>query len=137
LHLRNHIADRMNSKSMTNVNSEDVLVTSGSQQALYYAGNIFLDEGDVVLCESPSYLGALNAFKNYQPKVMEVPTDKEGMITEELEKILKKNDRVKFIYVIPDFQNPTGITWSFERRKKFMEVINKYEIPVIEDNPYG
>ena len=137
LPLGNHIANRMNSKSMTNVNSEDVLVTSGSQQALDYAGNIFLDEGDVVLCESPSYLGALNAFKNYQPKVMEVPTDKEGMITEELEKILEKNDTVKFIYVIPDFQNPTGITWSFERRKKFMEVINKYEMPVIEDNPYG
>lgn len=135
--LRNHIANRMNSKSMTNVNAEDVLVTSGSQQALDYAGNIFLDEGDVVLCESPSYLGALNAFKNYQPKVMEVPTDKEGMIAEELEKILEKNDRVKFIYVIPDFQNPTGITWSLERRKKFMEVINKHEIPVIEDNPYG
>lgn len=137
LPLRNHIANRMNSKSMTNVNAEDVLVTSGSQQALDYAGNIFLDEGDVVLCESPSYLGALNAFKNYQPKVIEVSTDKEGMITEELEKILEKNDRVKFIYVIPDFQNPTGITWSFERRKKFMEVINKYEMPVIEDNPYG
>lgn len=137
LPLRNHIANRMNSKNMTNVNAEDVLVTSGSQQALDYAGNIFLDENDVVLCESPSYLGALNAFKNYQPKVMEVPTDKEGMIAEELEKILEKNDRVKFIYVIPDFQNPTGITWSLERRKKFMEVINKHEIPVIEDNPYG
>lgn len=137
LPLRNHIANRMNSKSMTNVNAEEILVTSGSQQALDYAGNIFLDEGDIVLCESPSYLGALNAFKNYQPKVMEVPTDKEGMIAEELEKILENNDRVKFIYVIPDFQNPTGITWSLERRKKFMEVINKHEIPVIEDNPYG
>ena len=68
---------------------------------------------------------------------MEVPTDKEGMITEELEKMLKENAKVKFIYVIPDFQNPTGITWSLDRRKKFMEVVNKYEIPVIEDNPYG
>ena len=137
LPLRSHIANRMNTKSKTNVKAEDILITSGSQQALDYAGNIFLDEGDIVLCESPSYLGALNAFKNYQPKVMEVPTDKEGMIIEELEKILKENDRIKFIYVIPDFQNPTGITWSIERRKKFMEVINKYEIPVIEDNPYG
>ncbi len=137
LPLRDHIANRMNSKSMTDVNAKDILVTSGSQQALNYAGNIFLDEGDIVLCESPSYLGALNAFKNYQPKVMEVPTDKEGIIVEELEKILQNNDRVKFIYVIPDFQNPTGITWSLERRKKFMEVINKHEIPVIEDNPYG
>lgn len=137
LPLRSHIANRMNVKSKTNVKPVDILVTSGSQQALDFAGNVFLDEGDTVLCESPSYLGALNAFKNYQPKIMEVPTDKEGMITEELEKTLKENDNVKFIYVIPDFQNPTGITWSLERRKQFIEVINKYEIPVIEDNPYG
>ena len=137
LPLRNHIAKRMNEKGKTNVKAEDILVTSGSQQALDFAGNIFLDEGDIVLCESPSYLGALNAFKGYKPEIMEVPTDKEGMITEELEKMLKENAKVKFIYVIPDFQNPTGITWSLDRRKKFMEVVNKYEIPVIEDNPYG
>lgn len=137
LPLRNHIAKRMNEKGKTNVKAEDILVTSGSQQALDFAGNVFLDEGDIVLCESPSYLGALNAFKGYKPEIMEVPTDKEGMITEGLEKILKENDRVKFIYVIPDFQNPTGVTWSLDRRKKFMEVVNKYEIPVIEDNPYG
>lgn len=137
LHLREQIANRMNTKNKTNVKAEDILVTSGSQQALDFAGNVFLDEGDIVLCESPSYLGALNAFKGYRPKIMEVPTDEEGMITEELEKILKENDTVKFIYVIPDFQNPTGITWSLERRKKFMDVINNYEIPVIEDNPYG
>ena len=137
LPLRNHIAKRMNEKGKTNVKAEDILVTSGSQQALDFAGNVFLDEGDIVLCESPSYLGALNAFKGYKPEIMEVPTDKEGMITEGLEKILKENAKVKFIYVIPDFQNPTGITWSLDRRKKFMEVVNKYEIPVIEDNPYG
>ena len=137
LPLRNHIAKRMNEKGKTNVKAEDILVTSGSQQALDFAGNVFLDEGDIVLCESPSYLGALNAFKGYKPEIMEVPTDKEGMITEELEKMLKENDRVKFIYVIPDFQNPTGVTWSLDRRKKFIEVVNKYEIPVIEDNPYG
>ena len=137
LPLRNHIAKRMNEKGKTNVKAEDILVTSGSQQALDFAGNVFLDEGDIVLCESPSYLGALNAFKGYKPRIMEVPTDKEGMITEELEKMLKENAKVKFIYVIPDFQNPTGITWSLDRRKKFMEVVNKYEIPVIEDNPYG
>lgn len=137
LPLRNHIAKRMNAKSKTDVKADDILVTSGSQQALDYAGNIFLDEGDIVLCESPSYLGALNAFKNYQPKVIEVPTDKDGMIAQELEKIINENDKVKFIYVIPDFQNPTGVSWSLERRKQFMEVVNKYEIPVIEDNPYG
>lgn len=137
LPLRKHIASRMNKKNQTNVSAEDILITSGSQQALDFAGNVFLDEGDVVLCESPSYLGALNAFKGYQPKIAEVETDKEGMVPEALEKALKENENVKFIYVIPDFQNPTGITWSLERRKAFMEIVNKYEIPVIEDNPYG
>jgi len=135
--LREHIADRMNKKSKTNVKKDDILITNGSQQGLDFAGKVFLDEDDVVLCESPSYLGALNAFKAYSPKFIEVPTDKQGMMMDELEKILATTDRVKMIYVIPDFQNPTGRTWPMERRKQFMEIVNKYEIPVIEDNPYG
>ena len=135
--LREHLAKRMNDKLKTNVSAEDILVTNGSQQCLDFIGKIFLDKDDIVLCESPSYLGAINAFNAYQPKFIDVPTDENGMIMEELEKILKENDRVKFIYVIPDFQNPSGRTWPLERRKKFMEIINKYEIPVAEDNPYG
>ena len=93
--------------------------------------------GDVVLLESPSYLGAVNAFKACEPKFIEVPTDDGGMIMDELEKILATTERVKMIYVIPDFQNPTGRTWDLDRRHKFMEIVNRYEIPVIEDNPYG
>ncbi|MDK2564529.1 PLP-dependent aminotransferase family protein [Romboutsia sedimentorum] len=135
--LREHIADRMNSKNKTNITKDDILITNGSQQGLDFAGKVFLDEDDVVLCESPSYLGALNAFKAYSPKFIEVPTDQHGMKMDELEKILETTDRVKMIYVIPDFQNPTGRTWPMERRQKFMEIINKFEIPVIEDNPYG
>ena len=79
----------------------------------------------MVLVESPSYLGALNAFKAYCPQFIEVPTDKNGMIMEELERILETTENVKMIYVIPDFQNPTGKTWSMERRTKFMELVNK------------
>ncbi|OPJ55438.1 aminotransferase-like domain-containing protein [Alkalithermobacter paradoxus] len=135
--LRKMIAERMNTKLQTNLNESNILITSGSQQGLDFSGKIFLNEGDVVLCESPSYLGALNAFKAYGPKFIEVPTDENGMIMEELEKILETTENVKMIYVIPDFQNPTGRTWPFERRKKFMEIISKHEIPVIEDNPYG
>ena len=90
-----------------------------------------------MLLESPSYLGAVNAFKACEPKFIEVPTDDGGMIMDELEKILATTERVKMIYVIPDFQNPTGRTWDLDRRHKFMEIINRYEIPVIEDNPYG
>lgn len=135
--LREQISERMNRKLSTNVCKEDILITSGSQQGLDFAGKVFLDEGDVVLCESPSYLGALNAFKAYCPKFIEVPTDKNGMIMEELEQILETTENIKMIYVIPDFQNPTGKTWSMERRTKFMELVNKFEIPVVEDNPYG
>ncbi|HBX74617.1 MAG TPA: aminotransferase [Acidaminococcaceae bacterium] len=135
--LRAKIAKRMTEKYGTPVVPDDILITTGSQQCLDFAGKLFLDPGDVVLCESPSYLGALNAFNAYQPVFKEVPTDGEGIIPEELDKILATTPKCKFIYVIPDFQNPTGICWSLERRKKFMEVINKYDIPVFEDNPYG
>lgn len=135
--LRKQIAERMNSKNKTNVTKDEILITNGSQQGLDFAGKVFLDEGDIVLCESPSYLGAINAFKSYSAKFIEVPTDKHGMVLEELEKILDTTENVKMIYVIPDFQNPTGRTWSLERRKKFIEIISKYEIPVLEDNPYS
>ena len=137
LPLRKHLANRMNEKLKTNVGPDDLLITNGSQQCLDFLGKAFLDKGDVVLCESPSYVGAINAFNAYQPRFIDVPTDENGMIMEELEKILATTDNVKFIYVIPDFQNPSGRTWPLERRKKFMEIINKYEIPVAEDNPYG
>jgi len=137
VNLREKVAARMNAKFQTSVTCENILITSGSQQGLDFSGKIFLDEGDTVLCESPTYLGAINAFKSYRPEFVEVPTDENGMVMEELEKILKNARNVKLIYVIPDFQNPTGRTWSMERRKQFMELINEYEIPVVEDNPYG
>lgn len=135
--LREKIAARMKEKYDIHTAPEQILITNGSQQGLDFSGKLFLDEGDVVLFESPSYMGAFNAFKAYQPRFMEVPTDEEGMIPEALEKILQTVEKVKMIYVIPDFQNPTGRTWSLERRKAFMEIINRYNIPVIEDNPYG
>ena len=135
--LRQKIADRMLAKYNTKVSPDEILITTGSQQCLDFAGKLFLDPGDIVLCESPSYLGALNAFNAYEPNFVEVPTDDGGLIPEELDKILSTTERCKFIYVIPDFQNPTGRTWSMERRIKFMEVVNKHHLPVLEDNPYG
>lgn len=134
--LREKIASRMNSKFKTSITSDNVLIVTGSQQALDLAGKLFLDEGDVVLCESPTYLGALDAFKAYRPRFVEVETDDDGMVPEDLEKKIQ-DEKVRLIYVIPDFQNPTGKTWTVERRKAFMEVVNKYSVPVIEDNPYG
>ena len=135
--LREKIAQRMKDKNNIETDADHILITSGSQQGLDFAGRVFLDKGDVVLMESPSYLGAINAFKGCEPTFLEVPTDDGGMNVEALEKILSTTENVKMIYVIPDFQNPTGRTWTLERRQKFMEVVNRYEIPVIEDNPYG
>ena len=135
--LREQIAERMLAKNNIHADADHILVTSGSQEGLDFSARVFLNPGDVVLLESPSYLGAVNAFKACEPKFVEVPTDDGGMIMEELEKILATTERVQMIYVIPDFQNPTGRTWDLDRRHKFMDIINKYEIPVIEDNPYG
>lgn len=135
--LREQIAERMLVKNNIHTDADHILITSGSQQGLDFSARVFLNPGDVVLLESPSYLGAVNAFKACEPKFIEVPTDDGGMIMEELEKILATTEKVKMIYVIPDFQNPTGRTWDLDRRHKFMEIVSKYEIPVIEDNPYG
>lgn len=135
--LRQKISARMNRKFGTSVQAENIMITCGSQQGLDFTGKLFLDEGDVVLCESPTYLAAITAFRAYQPRFVEVPTDDDGMIMSELETILATTGRVKLIYVIPDFQNPTGRTWSLQRRQEFMNIVEKYEIPVIEDNPYG
>ena len=135
--LRVHIAERMLKKNNIKTDPEHLILTAGSQQGLDFIGKLFLNPGDVVVLESPSYLGAINAFKQYQPNFVEVPTDENGMIMEELDKVLATTKNVKFIYIIPDFQNPSGRTWPLERRRQFMEIINKYEIPAIEDNPYG
>jgi len=135
--LRAQIAARMNARAGTSVTPDNILVTTGSQQALDFCGKLFLDEGDRVLCESPTYLAAISAFRAYQPRLMGVPTDEDGMIPDALEQILRTTNAVKFIYVIPDFQNPTGRTWSLERRRALMALAETYGVPVVEDNPYG
>ncbi|MDP4091914.1 MAG: PLP-dependent aminotransferase family protein [Bacillota bacterium] len=137
LPLREKIAERLHRVFKTTVSTDQILITCGSQQALDFIGKVFLNEGDVVFCESPSYLGALNAFRAYEPRFIEVPTDDDGMIPEELEKLMLTCSRRKLIYVVPDFQNPTGRTWSVERRKKLLEIAQKYGVVIIEDNPYG
>lgn len=135
--LRKQIADRMEKINSIKTDPSNIILTAGSQQGLDFCGKLFLNPGDVVIMESPSYLGAINAFNAYQPNYVEIPTDENGMIMEELEKVLATTENVKLIYVIPDFQNPSGRTWPLERRQKFMEIVNKYGVNVIEDNPYG
>lgn len=135
--LREKIAQRMNALFKTGVSADNILITTGSQQGLDMTGKIFINKGDIILCESPTYLGAISAFKAYEPEFLEIDTDDDGMVLEGLEIALKTIPRIKFIYTIPDFQNPTGKTWSIERRKRFMEIVSNYNIAVIEDNPYG
>lgn len=135
--LREMIAKRMFDKQQIKTDAAHILMTSGSQMGLDFSARVFLDKGDVVLLEAPSYLGAINAFKACEPNFVAIPTDDDGMIIDELKKAIAENDNIKFCYVIPDFQNPTGKVWSLERRKQFMEVMTEAEIPVVEDNPYG
>ncbi|MGE1061112.1 PLP-dependent aminotransferase family protein [Megasphaera paucivorans] len=135
--LREEIAKRMKQAFFVDCKAENIVVTTGSQQALFILSQILVNKDDTVLMESPSYMGAIMAFDPVCPKYTEVPTDDKGMIPEELEKILASDAKVKMIYVIPDFQNPTGITWPMERRKAFMDIINKYDVVVVEDDPYG
>lgn len=135
--LRNQIATRMNSLWSLNLTAEEILVTTGSQQGLDLIGKLFIDEGDAVICESPTYLGAVMAFNVFKPRWVEVPTDDDGMVLDDLEAVLRKEERVKMIYVVPNYQNPTGRTWSAERRRGLMSLARRYSMPVIEDNPYG
>lgn len=137
LPLREKIAARMCKKMGVNCKTENILITSGSQQGIDMSARVFVNEGDAIACESPSYMGAFTSFNAFLPEYVDIPTDEDGMIPEELDKILEKNKKIKMIYVIPNFQNPTGHTWTLERREAFMDVVNKYEIPVIEDDPYG
>ncbi|WP_078412445.1 aminotransferase-like domain-containing protein [Priestia abyssalis] len=134
--LREAICQRM---KVIGINStiEDVLITSGSQQAIDLTGRLFIDEGDTIICESPTYLAAINAFKSYNAKFVEVAMDEDGMVMEELEKKLQEHPHTKFIYTIPDFQNPTGRTLKLERRKRMIELANQYDVLIVEDNPYG
>lgn len=120
-----------------NCTISNIMLTNGSQQALEFSAKLFINEGDTIVVESPSYLGAINAFLPYQPNFLEIPMDEDGMIVEELEKALESGANVKMIYTIPEFQNPSGITMSVERRKRLTEVAAKYHIPIIEDSPYG
>jgi 2-aminoadipate transaminase len=117
------------------ISPDNILITSGSQQALDLIGKVFINPGDRILVEEPTYLGALQAWNAYGAEYVTIRMDENGMITEELESALRCG--VKFIYVLPNFQNPTGVTLSLERRKQLIEIADRYGVPIIEDDPYG
>jgi 2-aminoadipate transaminase len=125
----------------TPARQEDVFVTTGAQQGLDLIAKVFLDESDAILCEGPTYAGALNAFAAYRPRIAHVPMDRAGVIPvavrETLKKAHKQGLHVKFIYTVPNFQNPAGVTLIQERRRELLEIARAFDLVVVEDNPYG
>lgn len=122
------------------IDEENFLVVSGSQQALDLISKVFIDPGDPIIIGLPSYLGALQSFNSYQAKMIGVDVNKQGMDVDRVEEILKdykkKGEKIKFIYIVPDFQNPSGVTMSLERREKLLDLCYEYGTIVVEDSPY-
>jgi 2-aminoadipate transaminase len=134
LPLREMIA-RHSARYGIDVTPDNIMVTSGSQQALDLLGKILINPGDHILVESPTYLGALQAWNVYGAEYVVVEADEHGMVTDALEEGLRSGP--KFIYVLPNFQNPTGATLSLERRRRLIELADQYGVPIVEDDPYG
>lgn len=134
--LREQTAARLRGKFGVGSDADDLIITSGGQQALDLAAKVLLNEGDAIICEDPSFVGALNAFRSYRVRLVGCPMDEEGMRTEVLEKLLVQIPNLKLIYTIPTFQNPTGRTMSLRRRRELLALAEKYHVMVIEDNPY-
>ncbi|WP_417218463.1 PLP-dependent aminotransferase family protein [Arthrobacter sp.] len=141
IELRNHICDVMAEEGITGVDPENIVVTTGSQSAQDVACKVFCDPGDVVLCEDPTYVGALNTFEAQQIQVESVAMDEHGLIPEQLRAriaaIRDSGRRIKFLYTIPNFNNPSGISLAAERRQEIVDICREANILVLEDNPYG
>jgi len=117
--------------------TDDVVVTTGAQQALDLLGKIFIDPGDTVAVEAPSYVGALSAFSAYEPRFLTLESDDDGMIVEQLEHAIVRGERPTFVYTVPNFGNPAGVTMSLLRREHLVALCREAGIPIVEDNPYG
>ena len=133
--LRALVAGRLTADGMPCA-PDDVLITQGGQQGLDLVAKLFIDAGDVIVCERPTFLGALIAFNPCEPAYASVPMDDEGLDTDALEQVLRTTQRVKLIYTVPDFQNPTGRTMSLARRRRLVELADEFDVMVLEDTPY-
>lgn len=124
-------------KKINSMHDDDtIIITTGAQQGIDLAAKALVNDGEDVIVEAPSFVGTLNSLRSYESKLIGVPLEDDGMNIEKLEEALKNNN-VKLIYTIPTFQNPSGITASLEKRKKVLELAAKYDVIIIEDNPYG
>ncbi len=135
--LRRHLTEYMKKKHNTGSDNDDILITTGAQQIMDLCTKALVNEGEVVICEAPSFIGSLNTFRSYNARLVGVTVEHDGMNTDELEQALIDNPNAKLIYTIPNFQNPSGVTMSLEKRRKVYELAVKYGVLIIEDNPYG
>ncbi len=135
--LREAITDWMKTDYNIGRNFDQLLVTSGAQQVMDLITKSMVNEGDTVICEAPSFIGSLNSFRSYKARLCGIPVESDGMNIACLEKALQTEPNVRFIYIIANFQNPSGVTTSLEKRKKIYELAKKYGVMILEDNPYG
>lgn len=135
--LRKELSKRLKQKLNVNIAPENLIITAGSQQALYLIGRVFIDEGDFLITGAPTYLAALTAFKQFEPSFKDIPLDANGMKIENLELTLENMDKQpKLLYTVPTFQNPRGVTMSRERREQLLELASEYDFILVEDSPY-
>lgn len=135
--LRDAIRERLARIERIGTDNDEVLVTSGGQQGIELATKCLVNEGDVVIVEQPSFIGATNAFRSYGARLVGVSVREDGMDLDELERVIAQNQNVKLIYTIPTFQNPMGVTMSVDKRRRLYEIALKNSILILEDNPYG
>lgn len=135
--LRNVLKERMLKEGNFNSDKDELIITSGAQQSNELCAKVLCDEGDTIICEAPSFIGSLNAFKSYNVNLVGIELEEDGINLEKLEEAIKTNQNTKLIYLIPNFQNPTGRTMSLEKRQLVYELAEKYDIFILEDNPYG
>ena len=135
--LRRRITGYMKQKHNIGRESDNILITAGAQQIVELAAKVLCNAGDVVICEAPSFIGSLNSFRSIGGRLVGVPMENDGMNMDALEAALKQNPTAKFIYTIPNFQNPSGITMSMEKRRRLYEIARRYDVVIVEDNPYG
>lgn len=135
--LRDYLKQYLCDKHGIGTDDDELIIVSGAQQVMDIAAKTFLNEGDVLVCEAPSFVGALNTFRSYNTELVGVSVEPDGMNMEELARVLDENPRAKLIYTIPNFQNPSGATMSLQKRRRLYELAKAHGCLIIEDNPYG
>lgn len=135
--LRSTIRKYMSENFNVCTEEDEIIITSGAQQVIDLATKVLINEDDVIISESPSFIGALNTYRSYKGRLVGVDVENDGMNMEMLEQVLKTEKKAKLIYTIPNFQNPSGVTMSWEKRKRLYELAKQYSVIILEDNPYG